>query len=125
MVEDPLDHYRKLVEIHAAMDHGDVIPSEKGISVRAMGKAAAKMLSSGRDGADRFSVLLDDSRSHVALWAAHHLLDLGELDEPTKQRALRIIERASRGNDVNALGDRIWLEGKGKDAVPNLPLERT
>jgi hypothetical protein len=37
-------------------------------------------------------------------------LDLGELDEPTKQRALRIIERASRGNDVNALGDRIWLQ---------------
>jgi hypothetical protein len=30
MVEDPLDRYRKLVEIHAAMDHGDVIPSEKG-----------------------------------------------------------------------------------------------
>jgi hypothetical protein len=29
MVEDPLDHYRKLVEIHAVMDHGDVIPSEK------------------------------------------------------------------------------------------------
>jgi len=111
MVEDPLDRYRKLVEIHAAMDHGDVIPSEKGNSaVRAMGKVAAKILSSGRDGADRFSVLLDDSRSHVALWAAHHLLDLGELDEPTKQRALRIIERASRGNDVNALGDRIWLQ---------------
>jgi hypothetical protein len=42
MVEDPLDHYRKLVEIHAAMDHGDVIPSEKGTQRASNGKSRRK-----------------------------------------------------------------------------------
>jgi hypothetical protein len=121
MAEDPLDRYRKLAEIHAAMDYGDHNSVRKGNSAaRAMGKVAAKILSSGRDGADRFSVLLDDPRSHVAMWAAHHLLAIGELDERTKQRALRIIERASTDNGVNALGERLWLQQwreKGKSSA--------
>ena len=117
MVEDPLDRYRRLAEIHAAMDYGDHNSVRKGNSAaRAMGKVAAKMLSGGRPSVDRFSILLDDSHSHVALWAAHHLLELAQLDDPTKQRAVGIIEHASRGNDANALGERIWLQQWRKKA---------
>ena len=118
MPENPLDRYRRLAEIHAAMDYGNGNSIRKGNSAaRAMGKVAAKILNGGRSGADRFSVLLHDSRSHVALWAAHHLLELGELDEPTEQRALGIIERASRADDANALGERIWLQQRRKGTV--------
>ena len=102
------------------MDYGNRDSVRKGNSAaRAMGKLAAKMLSGGRPGADRFSALLDDSQYHVALWAAHHVLELGQPDEPTKQRALGIIERASRGTDANALGERIWLQEWRERPVSN------
>lgn len=71
------------------------------------------LASKGQESIKDFLVVLD--RKPAAISAAHHLVELAELDLETIKKCFKVVELAMEeeeisGNIANALGEKMWLE---------------
>ena len=71
---------------------------------------ARRVAEGGPEAVSRFGSLLETDRPHVALWAAHHLLDFMTPDLRARDAALALIERTAAGKGGLALGEQQWLD---------------
>ena len=74
-----------------------------------MRKIASDIESLHPEWKNEFVKLLNMSDYKVNQWVAHHILEVMKYDEETQKMALSIIEKLAAGNDVDALGNRMWL----------------
>ena len=108
--DELIQEYRACQAVQSCIDF-----SSKG-SINASNKAADRMraiattISKSPEAVTLFGNLLAAQEPQLQLWAAHHLLEIMNPDNSTKSSALSIIENASRGDDANALGERLWLD---------------
>jgi len=121
MIEELVSEYQSKAKTAASVDYSDKN------SVRQLNASADRMraivdevVSLGTDAAIAFTCLLD--QEPAASWAAHHLVEMAELDSATLSRCFSRVEQAmtdaeARGDFANAMGEDMWLnEWKAKKA---------
>ena len=102
--------YIECQRVHAEIDFSSRA------SVKAGNKAADRMrliatsLSASQAGQVAFEQLLTSPNPVLALWAAHHLLELMSPIESVQEAALALIASAAKGDSAHALGEAMWLE---------------
>jgi hypothetical protein len=73
-------------------------------------RLASTIGSGGPDSIRSFSVLFDDTRNDVWIWAAFHALEVMQSPPDIVDRAFSILEERATGDSINALGTRIRLK---------------
>ena len=72
-----------------------------------------ELASKGNESIKEFLVVLDSESAAVS--AAHHLVELAEIDSETTNKCFKLVELAMKkqensGNVANALGEKMWLK---------------
>lgn len=114
MLEKLMDEYLAAADTAATDDYAD----KK--SVRRCNAASDRMraivrevVELGADAVRRFASLLH--REPAALWVAHQLPELAELDRDTLSRCFMRVERSQKDAEANgalatAMGEEMWLK---------------
>lgn len=96
--------------VHAKIDFSNRASVMAGNRAADRMRSIASALSTSVAGQDAFERLLTSPNSGLALWAAHHLLELMNPAEAVQETALVLIASAAEGDSANALGEAMWLE---------------
>jgi len=72
-----------------------------------------KVVAMGQDAVNSFAIVLEEEPA--ALWAAHQLVELAELDSTTLLRCFKRVELArtqaeAEGQGATAMGEEMWLK---------------
>jgi hypothetical protein len=72
-----------------------------------------EIVSLGQDAVLQFASILDNEPA--ALWAAHHLVELANLNSATLLKCFARVEQSRlqaklKGNLANAMGEEMWLK---------------
>jgi hypothetical protein len=80
-------------------------------------EAATRMIVISREIAGRgpgavaeFAKLVESKDRHLALWAAHHMLDFMEPDAACRAAAMTVVERTASGDGPESAVEKFWLE---------------
>ena len=106
-----ISEYRAAASAHNEPDDGTSSWAER------VNRAADRMMlisrqvaSAGPDAVSEFGQLVGSDDPVVALWAAHHLLDFMNPQEPARDRALSVIRNVADSNRADASAEKEWLE---------------
>jgi len=113
MIAALIEEYLAQANAAERVDYGDMN------SVRRFNAASNRMraivdevVPLGPGAVSKLAVLLE--REPAAVWAAHHLVEKAELDQPTRDRCFARVMQAradaeSRGDLPDAMGEAMWL----------------
>jgi hypothetical protein len=114
-LEQLLDKYRQNARIHYEVGFRDKA------SVRKGNRAASQMIRIAQQveeefsgGVDAFAGLLVERDYKIDCWAAFHLIEQMNISQQLQQKALAVIERYARSDDIDAAGIQLWLKGWNK-----------
>lgn len=111
-IDDLIEDYKRQTKICSEIDYSDKN------SVKKNNKAVNRMYqiveliseSNKQSEIEEFSKLLNDQENRTNLWSAVHLLEKLNFDKKTEKEALKIIEKAAKGNTSEAIGFQYWLK---------------
>ncbi|MBE7170321.1 MAG: hypothetical protein INR73_07010 [Williamsia sp.] len=109
MTNNLIEQFKENAKIHFDIDYTDMR------SVRRGNKAAYKLFELAEKLKDHnqineFAELLHDNHHKVDLWTAHILLERVKVKDVLAEKALEIIRLYANAEDVNAYGEKFWLQ---------------
>ena len=114
MIDKLIDDYLTSAEAAAYVDYAD----EKSVmqfNARSdrMRAIVSKVVTLGQDSLIRFTSVLD--KEPAARWAAHHLVEMADLDSKTLAKCFERVRQAklqaeAKGDLANAMGEEMWLK---------------
>jgi len=114
MIDLLIDEYRIIAELAASIDYedNDSVQRYNTASDR-MRSIVADVVALGQIAVVQFSSILD--KQHASIWAAHHLVEMADLDHTTLSKCYGIVEGAkmqaeARGDMATAMGEDLWLK---------------
>lgn len=124
MIEDLIREYVTIAEAVADVDYSDENAVHRfNASSDRMRSIVSEVVAMGQDAVSRFAIVLETEPA--AAWAAHHLVELAELDAPTRLWCFKLVELAiaeaeETGHLANAMGEESWLnEWRAKSGAKN------
>jgi hypothetical protein len=114
MIDDLIEEYTTTAENAASVDYSDnkSVRRYNTFSER-MRSIVCNIVAMGKDAVCRFTVVLE--KEPAAGWAAHHLVELADLDAEILSRCFKRVElamtyAAAKGDMANAMGEEMWLK---------------
>ena len=111
-IESLIEDYKKQTKICAEVDYAERR------SVKKNNKAVDRMYqivaliseNDSQNKIDSFAELLKEEKNKTNLWSAIHLLEKLNFNKQHEKDALKIIQKAAKGDGTEALGLQYWLK---------------
>ena len=101
-----IDYAIELEEINKdGLSHGNNLRRNNSLADK-LRKIAQNIESKTPNYKNAFAELLRHNNSNVRMWCAHHILEVMNHDDETRENALLIIKDAS----FDSYGEKLWLE---------------
>lgn len=114
MIDELMSEYLLSAETAASVDYSDKksVRRFNALSDR-MRAIVHEVVTLGQNAIRHFSSVLD--KEPAAVWAAHHLVELVDLDSATLSKCFERVEQArvqaeAQGDMANAMGEEMWLK---------------
>lgn len=114
MLDELIDEYVKTAKEAANVDYADKSSVRKFNAQSDRMRAIARtIVTLGNEAVVRFISVLDNEPA--AVWAAHHLVELVDLDSQTLTKCFGRVRQAqlqaeAKGNGADAMGEEMWLK---------------
>lgn len=112
-----MDNYDKLIneyienaKIQLNIEYGDKNSVKRGNkAIEKMIKISKKINVEFSERIIDFSKLLEMKEDRIDIWVAHHLLENMNYTKEIERKAISVIERYSKEDSIEGLGNRMWL----------------